>query len=84
VSCFCAKIRLSGKNPRKYRKVPILLEDIWSQNTRWRGGTHHLVARARLGRSRGWGGRPRRHHEPSFRLHIPSDMKILGVRCFPR
>jgi hypothetical protein len=45
-------------------------------------GPHHLVARARLGRARGWCGRPRRCLDPSFRLHIPSDLNGSGVRCF--
>jgi hypothetical protein len=30
----------------------------------------------------GWCGRPRRRFDPSFRLHIPSDLKRSGVRRF--
>jgi hypothetical protein len=73
------------KNPGKYRKVPILPEDTRSQSPRRRGatgGTHHLVARARPGCARGWCGRPRCRLDPSFRLHIPSDLKISGVWRF--
>jgi hypothetical protein len=73
------------KNPRKYRKTPILPEDSRSQKTRRRGATrgpHHLVARARPGRARGWCGRLSHCLEPSFRLHIASDLKTSGVRRF--
>jgi hypothetical protein len=73
------------KNPKKYCKVPILPEDTRSQSTRRReatGGSHHVVARARPGRARGWCGRPRYCLDPSFRLHIPSDLKTSRVRRF--
>jgi hypothetical protein len=45
------------KNPRKYCKIPILLEDPRSQKTRQRGAgrqTHHQGARPRPGRAGGW------------------------------
>jgi hypothetical protein len=45
-------------------------------------GPHHLVARARPGRARGWCGRPRCRLDPSFRLHIPFDLKGSGVQRF--
>jgi hypothetical protein len=75
------------KNPGKYRKVPILPEDTRSQNTRRRGatrGSHHQVARARLGHARGWCGRPSHRLDACFRLHIPSDLKTSWVRHFPQ
>jgi hypothetical protein len=70
------------KNPGKYYKNPILLEDLQSQNTRRRGARrvpHHMVARPRPGRARGWCGRPNHLLKPPFRLHIQSDLKTLGV-----
>jgi hypothetical protein len=73
------------KNPGKYCKNPILPEDPRSQNTRQRGARrapHHLVKRPRPGRARGWCGRPSHLLDPSFRLHIPFDLKISGVRRF--
>jgi hypothetical protein len=85
VSCFCAEIQLSGKNPEKYCKNPILPEDPRSQNMRRRGARrvpHHLVARARPGRARGWCGHPCHLFEPPFCLHIPFDLKLSGVRRF--
>jgi hypothetical protein len=85
VSHFFLQKSNFGKNPGKYRKTPILPQDSQSQNTRQRGatrGSHHLVARARPGRARGWCGRPSHRLDPSFRLHIPSNLKTLGVRRF--
>jgi hypothetical protein len=85
VSCFCVEIQLLGKNPEKYYKNPILPEDPRSQNTRQRGGRrapHHLVAQPRPGRARGWCGRPCHLLESSFRQHMPSDLKLSGVRRF--
>jgi hypothetical protein len=73
------------KNPGKYCKNPILPEDPWSQNTRRRGAgrpPHHLVARPKPGRARVWWGHPSRLLEPSFRLQIPFDLKLSGVRHF--
>jgi hypothetical protein len=85
VSCFCAEIQLSGKNPRKYCKNPILPEDPQSQNKRWRGARrapHHLVARPKPGHARGWCGRPSHLLDPTFCLHIPSNLKLSRVRRF--
>jgi hypothetical protein len=45
-------------------------------------GPHHLVARARPDRARGWFGRLSHRLEPSFRLHIASDLETSGVGCF--
>jgi hypothetical protein len=73
------------KNPGKYCKISILPEDTRSQSMRQRGArraSNHLVARARPSRARGWCGLPNHLLEPPFRLHIPSDLKISGVRCF--
>jgi hypothetical protein len=73
------------KNPEKYCKILILPEDKRSQNTRRRGATrgpHHLVARVRPVRARGWCSRPSRLLDPSFRLYTPSDLKGSVVRHF--
>jgi hypothetical protein len=73
------------KNPGKYYKIPILPEDPRSQKTRRRGAErppHHLVARPRPGRARGWWGHPSRLLEPSFRLHIPFNLKLSRVWRF--
>jgi hypothetical protein len=85
VSRFSAEIQLLGKILEKYRKVSILPEDTQSQNTRRRGatrGSHHLVARARPGRAKGWCGHPSHRLDPFFLLHIPSDLKTSGVWRF--
>jgi hypothetical protein len=82
---FAQKNLTFRKNPGKYRKVPILPEDTRNQNTRQRGatrGSHHLVAQAKPGHARGWCGRPSHRLDPSFRLHIPSDLKTSGVWRF--
>jgi hypothetical protein len=79
VSCFCAKIQLSGKFLENIAKL------LFYQKTRRRGATrgpHHLVVRARLGRTRGWCGHLGHCLEPSFHLHKVSDLKTEGVRCF--
>jgi hypothetical protein len=71
------------KNPGKYCKNPFLPEDPWSQSTRRRGprrAPHHLLVRARPGRARGWCGLPSHLLEPPLCLHIPSDLKLSGVR----
>jgi hypothetical protein len=73
------------KNPIKYCKIPILPEDTRSQNTRRRGatrGSQPLVARARPVRAWGWWDRLGHRLDPSFRLHIPSNLKTLGVQRF--
>jgi hypothetical protein len=79
VSRFCAEIQLSGKFPENITKL------LFYQKTRRRGATrgpHHLAARARPGRARGWCGHLSHRLEPSFCLHIASDLKTLGVRRF--
>jgi hypothetical protein len=73
------------KNPGKYRKAPILPEDRRSQKTRQKRatrGSHHLVARARPGRARGWCGCLGHRLDPSFRLHNAPDLKTLGGLMF--
>jgi hypothetical protein len=45
-------------------------------------GLTPLVARARPDRARGWCGRLGHRIDPSFRLHIPSDLKTSGVWHF--
>ncbi len=68
--CFPRKSTIR-KNPGKYAKNPISPEDSRSQNTRRRralGWPHHLLARARPGRARGWCGPPRHPLGLSLRL----------------
>jgi hypothetical protein len=68
------------KNPGKYCKNSILPEDPRSQKERRRGAVawaHHQGVRPSPGRVR-LGHRL----DPSFCLHIPSDLKTAGVRCF--
>jgi hypothetical protein len=84
VSFLCRNPTLR-KIPRKYRKTPILPEDSRSQKTRRRRATrgpHHLVARARPGRTRGWCGRLGHRLEPSFCLHKVPDLKSAGGSTF--
>jgi hypothetical protein len=63
----------------------ILLEDPRSQKERRRGAAawaHHQGARPSPGRAHLWWGCLGRRLDPSFRLHIPSDLKTAGVWCF--
>jgi hypothetical protein len=62
-----------------FTRRPIEPEYEWERGRR---APHHLVAQARPGRARGWCGRPSHLPDPSFRLHIPSNLKISGVRRF--
>jgi hypothetical protein len=84
VSHFCAEIQLSGKFPENIAKL-LFYQRTQSQKTRQRGATrgpHHLVARGRPGRTRGWCGCLSHRLEPSFRLHKVSDLKTEGVQHF--
>jgi hypothetical protein len=75
------------KNPGKYCKNSILPEDPRSQKERRRepvAWAHHQGARPRPGRAHLWSGRLGRRLDPSFRLHIPDDLKTAGVRRFSR
>jgi hypothetical protein len=74
-----------SKNPGKYCKNPISPEDPQSQKTRQRGARrppHNQGARPRPGRAHLLCDRLGHCLDPSFRLHIPSDLKGAGVRCF--
>jgi hypothetical protein len=79
VSRFCAEIQLLGKFPKNIAKL------LFYQKTRRRRATrdpHHLAARARPGRARGWCGRLGHRLEPSFRLYKVPDLKIEGGSTF--
>jgi hypothetical protein len=84
VSCFCAEIQLSGKIPENIAKI------LFYQKTRgartWDGegprGAHTPWWRGPGLAARGWWGRLGHRLDPSFRLHIPSDLKTAGVRRF--
>jgi hypothetical protein len=80
---FLCRNLIFRKNPGKYCKNSILPEDPRSQTERQRGAVawaHHQGVRpgprppvVRL---------PRHRLDPSFCLHIPSDLKGAGVRRF--
>jgi hypothetical protein len=73
------------KNPEKYCKNPILPEDPRSQKERRREAgswAHHQGVWPSPGRAHLWWGHLGRRLDPSFRLHIPSDLKGAGVRRF--
>jgi hypothetical protein len=85
VSCFCAKIRLSGKILENTAKFLFYQKThrarVWdgegpqeAHTTWWRGPGQATP--------RGGVANPRRRLDPSFRLHIPSDLKTSGVQCF--
>jgi hypothetical protein len=73
------------KNPGKYCKNLILPEDPRSQKRRRREAVrwaHHQGARPRPGRAHLWWGQLGRRLDPSFRLHISSDLKGAGGSVF--
>ena len=87
----------AGKGPSRHhiledqensRKIPenyILPEDWRSRKEKARGATgqpHHQGARPKPGRAHLWWGHLGRRLDPSFRPHIPSDLKGAGVRRF--
>jgi hypothetical protein len=77
VSCFCAEIRLSGKIPENIAKI------LFYQKTHGarRGDGERLGARLTT-RGRGLGLAAPTCGDPSFRLHIPSDLKGAGAQRF--
>jgi hypothetical protein len=81
---FVQKFNFQEKSQKILQKS-YFTEDPRSQNTRRRGARrppHHRVAWPRPGHARRWCGRPSHLLEPPFHLHIPSDLKTAGVRCF--
>jgi hypothetical protein len=87
VSRFCAEIWLLGKIPKNIAKILFHQKTYGARRgdeerqgagltTRGRG------ARPSPGRAHLWWGRLGHRLDPSFRLHIPSDLKGAGVRCF--
>jgi hypothetical protein len=84
VSHFCAEIQLSVKIWENIAKI--LFHQKTHAARRWDGegpgAPHHQGAQPSPGRAHLWWGHLGHRLDPSFRLHIPSDLKGVGVWHF--
>jgi hypothetical protein len=85
VSCFCAEIQLSGKIPENTAKFLFYQKTHGARRRDGEGLGGRLTTRGRSpGLAAPGGGEttPAASSSPPFRLHIPFDLKLLGVRHF--
>jgi hypothetical protein len=84
VSCFCAEIQLSGKIPKNIAKI-LFCQKTHGAKRRDEGGLWPGLTTRGRGPALAtptYGGHLGHRLDPSFRLHIPSDLKGAGVQCF--